>query len=266
MSTELVLLGEILGLASDSSCNLGTFGEKVATSPRLEAEVVRVSNSALYGLEGKINRLERAVLILGMRTVADIASALLVAAKMKNKDVGKLRGDAIWMHSLEIGVCAQLVAHSLGLPLESEAYPAGLLHDLGILEMHEAHGAPYAELVANCQRKGSSLVEAEQESYGETHASRLLSAAANWGFPETLREAIGYHDTPSEAPEASRTLAMLVRNAHAIVEEPIEGWSDVPRSEGDAGAFSQLELLPEGVDDIRELLRKRLKELAPLFA
>ena len=123
MSTELVLLGEILQLASDSGCNLDTFGEKVATSPKVTAEVVRVSNSALYGMEGKINRLERAVLILGMRTVADIASALLVAARMKNMDVGELRGDAIWTHSLEIGVCAQLVARSLGLPLESEAYP-----------------------------------------------------------------------------------------------------------------------------------------------
>ncbi len=266
MSTELIQLGEILHLAGDSGCNLGTFGEKVATSPKVAAEVVRVSNSALHGMEGKINRLERAVLILGMRTVADIASALLVAGRMKNMDVGELRGDAIWTHSLEIGVCAQLVARSLGLPLESEAYRAGLLHDLGILEMHEAHGAPYAQLVANCQRKGSSLVKAEQESYGETHASRLLSAAANWGFPEILCEAIGYHDTPSEAPKASRTLAMLVRSAHAIVDEPIEGWSDVPGSEGDAGAFSQLELLPEGVDDIHDLLRERLKELAPLFA
>ena len=83
MSIELALLGEIMAISRDSDASLEEFGQKVGTSPQLAREVVRISNSALYGMEGKINRLERAVLILGMRTVAEIASMLVLMGECR---------------------------------------------------------------------------------------------------------------------------------------------------------------------------------------
>jgi HD-like signal output (HDOD) protein len=265
MSIELVLLGQLLNLAGDPDCSLESFGEQVATSPHLAVEVVRVSNSALYGMEGKINRLERAVLILGMRTVADIASAVLVAKEMKGMNVGSLSGDSLWMHSLETGVCAQLIARCLSLPLESEAYLAGLLHDLGILELYEDKGEPYAETIVTAQKEERSLIEVERETFGEDHCSRLLTVSAGWGFPSLLCEAIGYHDCPLEAPEASRTLAALVRAAHIVIDEPSEGWSDVPKTDEDEALLELLDLEPQDVEDIQAMQIDRMKEVAPLF-
>jgi HD-like signal output (HDOD) protein len=261
MSIELVLLGEILDLAQDPETHLDAFGEKVATSPQLAAEVVRVSNSALYGMEGRINRLERAVLILGIRTVAEIASSLLVASRMRGVNIGKLGGDALWMHSLETGVCAQLIARCLSLPSESEAYLAGLLHDLGLLDLYESYGEPYSDTVQRCKSEQVPLVGLEQEAFGETHGERLLARASDWRFPQHLREAIGYHDTPAQAPEASRTLATLIRAAHIIVAEPSQGWSCMPPTPEDDEILRDLGVLPEDAGDIQSLLAERMKEV-----
>jgi HD-like signal output (HDOD) protein len=266
MSSELALLGEILNLAGSPDASLDDFGAKVATSPQLAAEVVRVSNSALYGMEGRINRLERALLILGMRTVGEIASALLVAKKMKGMNIGELSGDALWMHSLEIGVCAQLIARCLSLPLESECYLAGLLHDLGVVGLYEAHGEKYADLVVRCHNDRTPLVLGEQETLNETHGTHLLNAAAEWGFPEVLRQTIGYHDTPADAPESCRVLATLIRAAHIVVTEPSNGWTDVPPTDEDEQILTDLDLSADDASDIQALMEDQIKEIAPLFS
>ena len=154
--TDLAFLGEILGLSRDPSLNLDDFLEKFGASPRLAADVVRAADSALYGMEGKITRLQRAVLILGPRKVASIVSALVIRRTLVESQAGR-QGHAIWMHSLETGVCAELVAACLDLGAGSDAYVAGLLHHLEGNELREmaACGQPVAALV----RAAHALVE-----------------------------------------------------------------------------------------------------------
>ena len=153
---DLGLLGEILGLSRDPSLNLDDFLEKLRLSPTLAADVVRAADSALYGMKGKITRVERAVLILGARTVASIVSALVIQRTLV-KSVADRKGHAIWMHSIETGVCAELVATCLELGIEADAYVAGLLHHLegDALRDTAARGQPLAALV----RAAHALVE-----------------------------------------------------------------------------------------------------------
>ena len=186
MQTELSLLGEIVSLSCDQDVNVDRFLSRVASSHDLSAEVVRAGNSALYGMAGKIDRLERAVLILGPRRVASIAAAVVVRPTLGNASIGGLASEAIWLHSLETGVCARLLAGHLAPRLEHEAYLAGLLHHLGTLEFFDEH------------------------------------AGACSAFPEVLQGALG--GLQAEGP--SRSLTALVRAAHAAVRDPCAGWKD----------------------------------------
>ncbi len=131
MIGELCLLGEILQLAKASDASLEDFVGKVGGSPNLAARVLQISNSALYGMEGHVQRLDRAVLILGVEVVAGIAASVVVAERARKAHPTGLPADALWLHSLETGVCAELLTRFLGLPGHREAYLAGLLHDLG---------------------------------------------------------------------------------------------------------------------------------------
>jgi HD-like signal output (HDOD) protein len=265
MSIEMTLLGQILNMSRDPEGDLNEFSNKVASSPRLATEIVRIANSALYGMEGRIHQLERALMVLGVRTVASIASSILVGDKVRDIEIGGVTGDQLWMHSLETGTCAQLMARCLSQPLESEAYLAGLLHDLGMLDLFSDHGTAYAELVELTLREPLELHELEQERFGETHASRLGGLLRAWDFPELLQVAVGAHHAPETAPESSRMLAALVKGAHCLITDPTDGWQDATHGPDDATFLADLGLLPEDVGDLRAELTERMKKISAVL-
>jgi HD-like signal output (HDOD) protein len=165
------------------------------------------------------------------------------------------------MHSLEIGACAELLARSLGWPHEPEAYLAGLLHDLGTLNMFQEHGPRYCEQLQRAQRGHLDLEACERESLGQTHGVRLKQLGGQWGFPGGLLDVFEYHHRPLEAPEETRALVSLVYAAHLIVEEPTEGWSDQgAHAEVDRAILDQLGLSTDDMCDVRALLEERLKD------
>ncbi|MEE8558081.1 MAG: HDOD domain-containing protein [Myxococcota bacterium] len=265
MSGELALLGKVLQLAGDAEAEIQEFVETVGQSPNLAARVVQVSNSALYGMEGRVQRLDRGVLILGVDTVAGIATSVVVAERAKRVKIPGMPADALWLHSLVTGICAEILARSLGLPVYREAYLAGLLHDLGIIDLCEQENARCADLVVQAPESHCPLYQLEREKLGRTHGELLAESAEEWGLPEPLRMAIRFHDSPGEAPEHSRTLASLLLASHALTQE-LSGWSDDPP---DGAAQAELEGL--GIDladleDLRDLVAERLKTASRLFS
>ncbi len=261
MNGELALLGRILTLAADEEVLIPDFSRTVGSSPNLAAQMVKVANSPLYGMEGRITRLERAVVILGVRTVAGIASSVLMASHMKASRLCTLPPNALWMHSLEIGACAELLARSLGWPHEPEAYLAGLLHDLGTLNLFQEHGPRYCEQLQRAQRGQLDLEACEREAFGQSHGERLKQVGGQWGFPAGLCDVFEFHHRPLEAPEESRALVSLVYAAHLVVEQPTEGWSDQgPQPAVDRAILDQLGLSSDDMTDVRALLEERLKD------
>jgi HD-like signal output (HDOD) protein len=118
-------LERIRALAWDPRLRLEDLEGCIAQEPGLAAEVVRIADSALCGMPGRIHTLSRALLILGAREVCAIAALVLVRRELRGE-----AGDGRWLHSLEVALASQLVAQRLGLGLESEAFLAGLLHEL----------------------------------------------------------------------------------------------------------------------------------------
>jgi len=267
VSIELALLGQILMLAEDERTSSESLSATVANSPMLAANVVRVSNSALYGMEGKVARLERAVLVLGVRTVASIASTVLVATSLRDRTIGGIASDAVFMHSLEIGIGAQLLAKHLGVFPDSEAYLAGLLHDMGMSELQAKHGPVYADVVARSAREGRPLEDVEREVFSETHASLLATNASGWGFPEKLQQVLGSHHDPLAAPEESRQIAALVYGAHVLLARDAKGWSDfTPASERDAAFLETLGLSEDEANELHAAARAKIEDAAAQFA
>ena len=122
--TALARLAGIAQLARDPRLRVEEIEQQLSADPAFAAEIVRVADSDLHGMEGRIHSLTRALLILGVEAVCAIAA--LVELRQE------LRGcEALWLHSLEIGVCSQLLAQWLGLRSEPEAFMAGLLHEFG---------------------------------------------------------------------------------------------------------------------------------------
>ena len=265
MTGELALLGEILQLARDPDLRLEDLVEAVGRSPNLSARVLRIANSALYGMEGRIQRLDRGLLILGVDAVASIAASVVVADRARRSHIPSLPKDALWLHSLETGTCAELMSRALGFPRHREAYLAGLLHDLGIIDLVETKGDPYRAIIAQTHPERCSLSALEQEAFGTTHGILLGREAEDWGLPEALRLAVTFQDQPDDAPPEAQGLARLVLGAHAVTRGEIGGWTDEPAEGGAQAAVETLGLTEEDAEEIRALTEERMKEAVPVF-
>lgn len=123
------LLGDLLRIASDPSGSLDECRLLLERAPLAASEILRVGNSELCGLPGRIHGLDRVVHVLGVRAVAEIATWVWVEHSTRG-------GLERWEHALGVGSCARLLAQRLELACDLDAGLAGLLHiaDASILD------------------------------------------------------------------------------------------------------------------------------------
>lgn len=256
----LARLGGILRIVHDPNGSLDELRECVERDRALAEEVTRLANSPLYGMAGKITRFDRVVLILGPQLLAAIASTAVAARVLRGVALGAAGDDGLLWHGLETGICAELIASCLDLNLGSDAYVAGVLHDLGAADLARRRGEEWIRLAQRARSQGARLDQIEQEAFGETHAECSAALAAACGFPEVLVDALAYHHEPLAASPSRRPLPALLHAAHLIVADPL-GWSDATETAEGAGFLAELGLLSEDVRQIRTQLEERLKEV-----
>jgi HD-like signal output (HDOD) protein len=116
-----MLLGEVLRMAEDPHGSLDECRALLEAAPLAASGILRVGNSDLCGLPGRIHRLDRVVHILGVRSVAEIATWIQVEHSTRG-------GLERWDHALAVGTCARLLARHLELRCDLDAGLAGLLH------------------------------------------------------------------------------------------------------------------------------------------
>jgi HD-like signal output (HDOD) protein len=238
----------------------------VSRSPALAAEVVRVAGSPAYLRGGRIDRLDRAVLILGARTVGEIATALATTSRTRGRTIGAREPDALWLHSLAIGIGAELVGRCLGAPNASDAHVVGLLHDLGVLDLHDEHGEAYARLLARARAEGVPLERLERRELGCTHAERIAERLRAEGAPDPLCDALRAHDDPLSAPADARMTAALVHAAHVIAAGEVSPWTDLPHAQAHDRFLGSLGLFPDDATDVAWLLCERVKLATRILA
>ena len=181
--------------------------------PALSGEILRVSNSALYGMSRQVETVGHAVVILGGDAVKRLA--LTVALGRFSHQFMRHEGlRACWNHSVACAIGAQAIADLLYLPADV-AYTVGLLHDIGrfgLLAAYPAEYGPYQE--ANRGRPTS--LEREREAFGCDHCQIGGWLAREWNLPQEVREVIeGHHGDDQGAPAAGMVAA--VRAADQLV-------------------------------------------------
>jgi len=165
----------------------------VEGDPALSARVLRLVNSAAYGLRSKVNNLHQAITYAGFYQVRNLAITASVAKVFRDHEAsGAYKRSMLWQHMISVGVCARLVARRCRLPDFEDAFLAGLLHDVGIIlldqHLHDAFAA-----VINDLTEEKTLVEIEREHLGFDHTQFGERVATKWGFPSRVRAAIRYH-------------------------------------------------------------------------
>ncbi|MGC3990797.1 MAG: HDOD domain-containing protein [Chthoniobacteraceae bacterium] len=172
----------------------------VAEDPSMTAKMLQLVNSPFFGYSRKISNAVEAVTFLGMASIRTLAiSSHMVEAF---RDVGA-RGFSlgrVWNHSMATALAAQKIARFLGGRPEdiSNAYTAGMLHDIGKLMMASNLPGEYSEAVGIARAEGIPMAEAERQVFGASHAEIGAYLLGLWGLPVPIVEAVAFHHRITE--------------------------------------------------------------------
>jgi putative nucleotidyltransferase with HDIG domain len=200
---------QLMSLLDDTEAPIKRIVELLRIDPALSAEILRVANSALYGLSRKIDNVSHAVAVLGTEVVKRLA--LTVALGRFSRSFMRVHGLRVcWDHSVACAVIAEELAQAMKQP-KDRAYTAGLLHDIGRLALLACHPVEYNNLFVIARENSFDELECEWELFDVDHCSAGAWLARHWNLPDDFTEAIAKHHH-AEARDAS--LTAIVTAAH----------------------------------------------------
>jgi HD-like signal output (HDOD) protein len=175
--------------------------EIIGKDQGLTTKVLAIANSPLYGLKRKVSSIELAVLVLGFHEIKNIVAALYFVDAIEVAPTNYFDPREFWLHSILVGSASRRISRHLGFEFGSEAFVAGLLHDLGILVIYKFFNSEFAQMIKTADDKDITILEAETQVLGLTHQEIGKFLFEKWDLPLILCDSINYHHTPSEAVE-----------------------------------------------------------------
>ncbi|MBI4657451.1 MAG: HDOD domain-containing protein [Verrucomicrobia bacterium] len=204
---------KVLEICNHPNTSPNDLNKIISLDPVLTSRVLKLINSAYYSLPDRIPTLTRAIIMLGMNTVKNLAlSTAVLGAMQGRKSERVLRTDLFWAHSLGVGVTAKALAMKRNvLPAEREDYfVAGLLHDLGKIPLVECFADEYATVLRQSQERQIPLCRAEQEVFGFDHGCVGRMIAEKWKLSRTIVECLSFHhELEKAAPDVFALVAVI---------------------------------------------------------
>ncbi len=209
-------VGKVLEICSRPDTAPNDLNKVISLDPVLTGQVLKLINSAYYSLVNKVTSLTRAIIMLGLNTVKNLAlSTAIIRCVGQAKKSKSLPIKDFWAHSIGVGVMAKLLAVEQDIPLaeREEFFVAGLLHDLGKVPF----GDEYAEVLTRVLKEAQPLNRLELEMLGIDHEAVGQMIASKWKLNATITDAICHHHTPWDAAPENRKLVATIALADFYV-------------------------------------------------
>jgi len=177
----------------------------------IAANILKVSNSAYFGVHQRINTIHDAVVYLGQQHLVRAVQVAGVSRFYKKGGKGYVaQSKDLWEHSVAVALMSQILSRRIQGKEDSVLYTSALLHDIGKVIMGEYVYDSFQQIFDQVKTKQCSFLEAEEEVIGINHAELGGRIAAYWNFPDEIKDAIAYHHRPDLLMKEDKTNAWLV--------------------------------------------------------
>ncbi len=179
------------------------------------ATILKVANSAFFGIPREVSTLERAVVVLGYEEIRNIiiGKAIFASFPKMTRETRHTVG-LFWEHTFTCGLAAKIIGEHLHLS-PSELFIAGLIHDIGKLAMYLTFPEQYPILQELANHPLFDKIAEERKNFAISHDQVGLQLAKKWLLPDQLVAAIGYHHAPQEAA-AYRQYPLIIQVADIL--------------------------------------------------
>jgi HD-like signal output (HDOD) protein len=223
------IASKLMQIVNSPSTSADTVASLVAQDVSLSAKVLRLANSAFYGVPRSINTLNNAVIILGFKIIQTMVLSLTVFDMFVSGDDDSEavfdRND-FWRHSLKCGAISRLIAHkrkrNFALDPE-EAFCAGLLHDVGKVVMEQYLNLDLNRALRHAVANRIAIFDAEKIVLGYTHCDVASWLIGSWSLPDEIVQPLVYHHEPEKATIcADSVMACHIANILSTIETSAE--------------------------------------------
>jgi putative nucleotidyltransferase with HDIG domain len=171
---------------------------QIAQDQALTARVLRLANSAYYGLSRQVVDLQEAVVVLGMRCVRNLAVVAATYPWMSKPLKGyMLAPKQMWTHSFGVAVAAQQIAKHTQCVNDETVFIAGLLHNIGKVALSIWLENKLPMMVNMAIKEDITFDDLERRLLGFDHADVGAFLGEQWNLPKVFIEAIHYHHRPN---------------------------------------------------------------------
>lgn len=209
LAPAVALMPRILKLLRSPDSSIDELIELVRLDPPLTAQILKVSNSALFAGGTQIYDVAEAINRIGFaetyRIVGMIAGRDLLAQRLAAYFT---EDGEMWENSLFSAMMCEKVARRVGVE-DHLAYTLGLLHGIGKFILNQYMGDGYLRLYALIEEKGCSLLESEKEIFGYDHAEVGAELLQKWKFPSEVVVPVRYQYQPQRTPRHRKETAMV---------------------------------------------------------
>jgi putative nucleotidyltransferase with HDIG domain len=224
MPSLSITVAKVLEVVKNPQVTAKDLNKVINLDPVLMGRVLKLVNSAYYGLSNKVTSLVTAIIMLGINTIKNLALSTAVLANVKNKERFKaLNIDGFWRHSIGVGVAAKLIAGKLGIPqnMREEYFIGGLLHDIGKIPLNDVFDEEYLKVIRTADMKKVPLFKMENEMLDINHTEVGRLIAEMWKLSsETFDCILNHHDPHQAQPENFKLVsAVYMANAYCNLNE-----------------------------------------------
>jgi putative nucleotidyltransferase with HDIG domain len=212
------IAAKVINMVNDPDETFQHIAEEISKDQSITTNVLKLCNSAYFSRGKEILSVERATVTLGIKEVKDIVFIAATKSILDKEILGyDLAKGELWKHGLAVAVLSKKIAimkHKQ--EIADIAFTGGIIHDVGKTVLALYVQSSFKEILSLVESKQITFQTAEREIMGFDHQDIGEKILSKWGFPQKLRDIVGYHHQPEKAPADSKMLVSIVHIANTI--------------------------------------------------
>lgn len=266
--TNLISLPEVSlrvnELANDPNSTADDMGKVISQDPALVARMLKIANSAFYGLSTEVETITRAIAILGTNKIRDLVISTAASNTFDGIPNSLITMQDFWHHSLYCGLLAQILSKKSKKANSESIFIAGLLHDIGQLLMFNQLPEKSHEAILLLMEGTEELetFEAERHVFGFDHMQVGAELIKSWKLAPVLQECVEFHHEPEKAKDFPAEVALInIANAVAVMADfnSMSNEDEIPSINPKSWALTGL-----SKDDLPDAIKKAQEEITEI--
>lgn len=256
------IISELNDVIADPFATSNDVAQVVNKSPSLAALLLKIVNSAYYGFPSRIDRISRAVTIIGTKEISGLALGICVMRAFSDIPPEVIDMQAFIRHSLASGMVARILGALKNMEQTEQLFVSGLLHDIGKLIVFKYFSKYTHSYIGLAITSGQSVFSAEKAVLGLNHTQIARYLLKKWRLPPGLENNVVFHHTPAKASDPTKAgilqLADLIANGLGI---GTSGERAVPSCDEEV-----LEDIGVSASTLQMVIRQAIHQLGPMEA